>query len=146
MIIRSTGCDQIRIGKRGLLSVNPGWYLYVGSALGPGGVQARVLRHLRGSKKLHWHIDFLLASEALHVEEVWWTHSHDRCECQWGKSLKMLGTEVLISRFGASDCKCLAHLFYAFKLLSHDDLLATLEGSCHCRPIQSLHVENIEAS
>lgn len=37
----------------------PGTYLYAGSAWGPGGIRARVLRHARRAKALHWHVDSL---------------------------------------------------------------------------------------
>ncbi len=45
--------------------LEPGVYVYVGSAWGPGGLRARIYRHLGlvGRKRLHWHIDRLLASE-----------------------------------------------------------------------------------
>lgn len=38
-----------------------GDYVYAGSAFGPGGIHARVTRHLRADKKPHWHIDHLSA-------------------------------------------------------------------------------------
>lgn len=42
----------------------PGLYLYVGSAYGPGGLRARLRRHLEGvRKRLKWHIDYLLAAD-----------------------------------------------------------------------------------
>ncbi len=41
-----------------------GCYAYVGSAWGPGGLEARLGRHLgyRRVRRLHWHIDRLLSS------------------------------------------------------------------------------------
>jgi Uri superfamily endonuclease len=36
-----------------------GWYVYAGSAKGPGGLHARVARHLRRDKRAHWHVDHL---------------------------------------------------------------------------------------
>jgi len=41
------------------LDLLPGYYIYIGSAFGPGGVRARMLRHLRADKPKHWHIDYL---------------------------------------------------------------------------------------
>lgn len=41
-----------------------GTYVYAGSAFGPGGIRARVSRHLRIEKKAHWHIDHLSARAA----------------------------------------------------------------------------------
>ena len=51
------------VGALGRVKLDEGYYLYVGSALGPGGLKARISRHFRKSKKLKWHIDFLLISE-----------------------------------------------------------------------------------
>ena len=42
-------------------SLGPGLYVYRGSAYGPGGVRARVSRHLRADKPMRWHVDRLTA-------------------------------------------------------------------------------------
>ncbi|AEM39344.1 protein of unknown function DUF123 [Pyrolobus fumarii 1A] len=55
----------IRIDKRGkrIVVLEPGFYVYVGSGWGPGGLRARLKRHLMDRRRrLHWHIDRLLAS------------------------------------------------------------------------------------
>ena len=49
----------IRVGRLGRITFRRGWYGYVGSAFGPGGLAARLGRHLRTDKKLRWHIDYL---------------------------------------------------------------------------------------
>ena len=49
--------------------LEPGYYLYCGSAHGSGGLKGRVTRHLTGSFKKFWHIDFL--KECLRLFEVW---------------------------------------------------------------------------
>ena len=50
-----------RLGGR-RLRLEPGCYLYVGSAMGHGGLAARLRRHLCGARRrLHWHIDRLLS-------------------------------------------------------------------------------------
>ena len=42
-------------------NLEPGLYAYVGSAWGPGGLVARVGRHMRGRfKKPKWHVDWLI--------------------------------------------------------------------------------------
>jgi len=41
--------------------VRLGWYVYVGSALGPGGLAAKVGRHLGGRKMCRWHTAYLRA-------------------------------------------------------------------------------------
>jgi Uri superfamily endonuclease len=42
--------ERITIGKLGTFDFPAGYYLYVGSALGPGGLRARLARHRRGSE------------------------------------------------------------------------------------------------
>jgi len=53
--------ERIEIGKLGRFAFDAGFYVYVGSAFGPGGLKARLQRHLRTDKPLHWHIDLLSA-------------------------------------------------------------------------------------
>ena len=40
----------------------PGRYVYCGSAYGPGGLGARLRRHLRTDKAVRWHVDHLTAA------------------------------------------------------------------------------------
>ena len=47
------------IGALGFVSLVPGLYLSAGNAYGNGGFRARILRHLRPKKSLHWHVDAL---------------------------------------------------------------------------------------
>jgi Uri superfamily endonuclease len=99
----------VQIGKLGVMRFPRGWYAYVGSAQGPGGVAARVRRHIRREKKLHWHIDYLLAQAE--VKEVWGRLSGKRLECLWAKLLRSSQAAALpCSGFGASDCGCEGHL------------------------------------
>jgi Uri superfamily endonuclease len=115
--------ERITIGKLGTFDFPAGYYLYVGSALGPGGLRARLARHRRGSespsgsnsgqggKKLHWHIDYLLQQAQL--IEVWSMVSEERLECKWGEVARRLsGAQVPVRGFGSSDCRCPAHLIY----------------------------------
>ncbi|KSW12606.1 hypothetical protein CF15_07805 [Pyrodictium occultum] len=52
-----------RVGSRAAVSLEPGVYAYLGSAWGPGGVRARLCRHLYGRRaRLHWHMDYLAAA------------------------------------------------------------------------------------
>ncbi|NOZ26788.1 MAG: GIY-YIG nuclease family protein [Chloroflexi bacterium] len=98
-------------GRLGTHHLDSGWYAYVGSARGPGGLAARVARHLRpaAEKRCHWHVDHLTARA--HVERIAWAVGDDRQECQWARRLLALpGSSVPIPRFGASDCTCPAHL------------------------------------
>jgi Uri superfamily endonuclease len=110
LILHSCMEQRVQIGKLGELDVTPGFYVYVGSAFGPGGLTARVTRHRQKTKKLRWHIDYLTA--VMSVEQVWNTLDADRRECQWAEVLgKMRGAYMPLARFGASDCACRTHLW-----------------------------------
>jgi Uri superfamily endonuclease len=102
--------DMPRFGE---LTLAAGQYAYVGSAHGPGGLRARVGRHLRAEKPLHWHVDYLTAAlPVMHVVTVVVTDGA-RLECAWVKRLLGLnGASAPAPGFGSSDCRngCPAHL------------------------------------
>ena len=52
---------EIVVGRLGVIQAERGYYVYVGSALGSGGLAARVGRHCRREKRLRWHVDYLRA-------------------------------------------------------------------------------------
>lgn len=99
-----------QIGRLGTFTLNPGLYAYVGSAFGPGGLHARLNRHLRHDKKTHWHIDYLTTSAS--VVSIWLVESFERYECHWAQQIANTpGITIPIPGFGSSDCACLSHLF-----------------------------------
>ena len=101
---------EIQVGKLGALRVEPGFYVYTGSALGPGGLGPRVARHCREEKTLRWHIDYLRV--VAQVIEVWCKEGTDRQECLWGDTFaRMKDVTIPVDGFGASDCACRSHLF-----------------------------------
>jgi len=106
-------CDsnqQVIIGKLGQLQVRPGYYVYIGSAFGPGGLKARIVHHTRISVRPHWHIDYL--RPALHLIEVWYSYDSERREHQWANALYHANAaRIPMAGFGASDCSCPSHLF-----------------------------------
>lgn len=86
----------------------PGRYLYAGSAWGPGGIRARVRRHLRSTKSIHWHVDRLTtAGQVADVIAV-----PGGRECAIVAAVAALpGVTTPIPGFGSSDCRaCPAHL------------------------------------
>ncbi len=88
----------------------PGRYLYAGSAWGPGGIRARVRRHLKPDKALHWHVDRLTAGgRVTGVVAV-----PGGRECALVAAVSALpGVTVPLPGFGASDCRtCPAHLLH----------------------------------
>ena len=97
---------SLSVGELGTLNLKPGYYAYVGSAL--GGLERRVARHAREEKKLRWHIDYLLTRAKL--VDVVVAEGEERKECAVaGELAKNLAG---IRGFGSSDCECESHLFY----------------------------------
>jgi Uri superfamily endonuclease len=97
----------ITIGKRGRISFAAGYYAYVGSAL--NGLEARIARHLKEDKLLHWHIDYFL--QEAQIAEVLWSSTDHREECAIaGYHIQVLQP---VPRFGSSDCRCTSHLFFS---------------------------------
>jgi len=89
------------------MSFNKGFYAYVGSAL--NGLESRVARHLRKSKKQYWHIDYLL--DRAIIIKVILIPGEERLECVLARTL---GQRLrCVPRFGSSDCNCSGHLFFA---------------------------------
>ena len=110
LLLASSDSRSLSIGRLGRLAVRPGWYVYVGSAFGPGGVRARLAHHRRLAARPHWHIDYLRLHAALQC--VWYTYDAGRREHEWSSVLLQLpDAEVALSGFGASDCSCASHLF-----------------------------------
>jgi len=116
------------VGRLGRFIFPAGYYLYSGSALGPGGLPARLARHGRREKHLHWHIDYLL--EQARLVETWTTLSARRWECVWARALlQMAGAQIVAPRFGASDCRCPTHLIYLSQSPGEMHITAALQAS-----------------
>jgi Uri superfamily endonuclease len=108
LLIRLDGDAHIRAGALGVHGFAAGLYVYAGSARGPGGIRARVSRHLRSEKRAHWHVDHLLArGRILDVAAV-----EGGNECALIDAFAALpGASVPVAGFGATDCRrCAAHL------------------------------------
>ncbi|MFH1537880.1 MAG: GIY-YIG nuclease family protein [bacterium] len=119
LLIRLDKKKRIQVGRLGLFEFPPGWYVYAGSAM--GGLAGRLKRHLRKHKKNQWHIDYLLSHAE--VRKIAITKSekkhaggkekNERLECRTNKIVQKLPeSSTPAPRFGASDCRCPAHLTY----------------------------------
>ncbi|RLC76417.1 MAG: hypothetical protein DRI61_13315 [Chloroflexi bacterium] len=112
LLLRLERAQEILIGKLGEFPFPAGMYIYIGSAWGAGGFQARLQRHLsragRNPGKMHWHIDYLLPfvyPEGVLLFPRW------KCECALAALVAALpGASRFPPGFGASDCGCLGHL------------------------------------
>ncbi len=94
--------------KRALHSLDAGWYAYAGSAYGPGGLRARLRRHFRRDKALHWHVDGL-TGEAVSLHAI---ALEAGSECAIADELvRSGGFSPSLPGFGSSDCtRCATHL------------------------------------
>ena len=97
----------INIGSRQSVRFNRGYYAYVGSAM--GGFKVRLGRHLKENKKPHWHIDYLLQKAS--ITSIILCETTQKIECTIAQALKCHFDSV--PSFGASDCHCTSHLFFA---------------------------------
>lgn len=90
--------------------MGPGWYLYAGSAYGPGGLRARLSRHFRTKKTAHWHVDRLTNGRCPAGALAF----PDQCECDI--AARLAGSACFgfaLAGFGASDCRrCTSHLLH----------------------------------
>ena len=100
----------IIIGALGKFSFPGGHYVYSGSAM--RNLSQRIERHKRSTKKLHWHIDYLLADKYIKIQNIEVFNSIEREECSRNLALLNSGLyEAIVPGFGSSDCRnCPAHL------------------------------------
>jgi Uri superfamily endonuclease len=126
----------VRVGALGTLAFLTGWHIYVGSALGSGGLK-RLGRHI-SLAQLHdrqpkWHVDYLLTNPGFSLVYAVYAVTADHLECQLARELNEGG----IPKFGCSDCSCTSHLLYrqvdqkqeilaAFRELQLDPVIKTI--------------------
>ncbi len=102
---------EIAPGALAKSTLPAGLYAYVGSARGPGGLRARLTRHMRPDRRIHWHVDHL--TRRAPVVAVLPLPGSERSECGCLKSLLAIeGVSVPVRGFGSTDCRagCPAHL------------------------------------
>lgn len=111
LLLNLAADTRLRIGALGEFDFPAGYYTYVGSAFGPGGLPARLKHHLAPAARPHWHIDYLRAVATL--EEIWLAPGEEPRERAWAElMLAVPGATVLVEGFGASDSSAETHLFY----------------------------------
>lgn len=105
LIIEVNENQCLKIGKKLKIDFKKGYYVYVGSAM--NNLESRVKRHLSKTKKLHWHIDYLLRNNEI-IEVIY--NLDEKVECDL--SQRLAKNNESIEDFGCSDCKCESHLYY----------------------------------
>ena len=94
----------IGVGKLGTFEFPTGDYVYTGS--GKRNLDRRLSRHLLRSKRLRWHIDYLLSDPEVKVTGYVLSEELE-CEINQGTA-----GDIIVPRFGATDCRngCGSHL------------------------------------
>ena len=104
----------IEVGRaKRICTFSRGWYAYVGSAHGSGGLRARTSRHTRflgDGKEVGWHFDSI--REIATVKEIWCAEVPKEAEHRWSQTLSRLSdVSVPIPGIGSTDCNCPAHVY-----------------------------------
>jgi Uri superfamily endonuclease len=138
LVLRLDKTTQLVVGKLGQYDLPVGDYVYLGSARGPGGLRARLGRHLRDNNPIRWHIDYLRQCAWVvnyyYIVHLVTGHSEPiPFECRWSQLLSNLpSASIPIRGFGASDCNsnCPAHLVaFSTSRDIHFDLKSILSGT-----------------
>jgi Uri superfamily endonuclease len=91
---------------------NSGYWIYVGSAFGPGGLRSRLSHHLKPSHRPHWHLDYIKNARCSRLKSG---------PPPIRSNASMIGSAIFsalngatrpIAGFGASDCTCRSHLIH----------------------------------
>ena len=114
ILLQLESAQAIRVGRLGDFDFPAGYYLYLGSALGPGGLTGRLGRHLAwegAQRRPHWHIDYFRQHAS--VQAIWYITDKTRREHDWAElAARLDGASTPAPRFGASDCRCPSHLYH----------------------------------
>jgi Uri superfamily endonuclease len=111
---------KLTIGSLGDVFLKKGYYLYVGSAVGSGGISGRLKHHISKTSNPHWHIDYLKNESS--IVDIYFSEGSKELEhfAADKLSLKFISP---INKFGSSDCKCYSHLFYSPHKPLFDELI-----------------------
>ena len=107
LLIEISDRVNVKVGALGPVTFPQGFYAYCGSAM--GGLGARINRHVRREKKIHWHVDYLLAEGR--IKGMMSAITSVRLECQLAQKLEKVFH--FYPGFGSSDCGCPSHLFFS---------------------------------
>ncbi len=107
LMMRLDEACRIPVGRLGEIEFPAGHYVYIGSAM--KNLTARVTRHLRRRKTMHWHVDYLRQQASAVVPLP--IRSSRRLECELAATFGQLLRPATLG-FGCSDCSCGTHLLW----------------------------------
>lgn len=116
LIIRFNRECAVRKVRGAVLLLEPGLYIYTGSARGSGStsLEQRVRRHLTRDKKQFWHIDRILHCRSAEVVAVVFAETRRDAECSVNAALtEDPHISTLGKWIGSSDCRCRSHFLIA---------------------------------
>lgn len=87
--------------RRKMFGLNHGYYVYVGSARGGGGVFSRVKRYFDKPIKKFWHVDYLLVKPGVSIEAVCFKCTEGDYESRYAGEFRKICYGV--RGFGCSD-------------------------------------------
>jgi Uri superfamily endonuclease len=117
LILSCSTTIRVQIGRLGTMRLQPGYYVYLGSALGAGGLRARIAHHHKLSLRPHWHNDAR------------------RREHQWARVVRtMRDARAPLLEFGAYDCNCRSHLYFFKRCPSRTRFQRALESLAKRHP------------
>ncbi len=111
LVIHRSAATRREVGSLGELELPAGYYVYVGS--GRRNLAARVKRHLRRRKRIHWHVDHLTVDAEKVTAYPIYTDGDIECDLA-ARIRKVAGAEdgIVVPGFGSSDCGCPGHLVH----------------------------------
>lgn len=112
LIIELGEDSRLSVGALGEVLLKRGFYVYTGRA--KKNLRQRIARHRLKSKKLHWHIDYLLVKGEI-IDVLIYPGELDECGLNKNLYNKLEGA-IWIKRFGSSDCNCAGHLIHCTDL------------------------------
>jgi sugar fermentation stimulation protein A len=107
VLLKNEEDQTVCIGSRGDIFFKRGYYFYVGSA--KKNLAARIQRHTRRRKNMHWHVDYL--RDKTSVIQVFPIRLQGEYECRLAQDIRAV-SQSAVAGFGSSDCSCESHLFY----------------------------------
>jgi Uri superfamily endonuclease len=133
LVLSCSADSDIQIGRLGTMRLQPGCYVYLGSALGPGGLRARIAHSQKPSLGPHWHIDYRRAHTKMQC--VWLSYGARRREHQWARAMQTISrAKIPLLGFGASHCDCRSHLYFSKCCPSRMSLQRGLESLVRRHP------------